>query len=135
MWREVTNASVPMTATAPTKETILVVDDEKQIRDMLRDFLGARNVSCCCSGEEALEACESQLFDFVLLDICMKNSSNGIETFRALRQCDPALKIILCTGNLPENIPPEVLESCHAHLLKPFKLDDLCATLNSTVEA
>ena len=28
MWREVTNASVPMTATAPTKETILVVDDE-----------------------------------------------------------------------------------------------------------
>ena len=65
----------------------------------------------------------------------MKNSSNGIETFRALRQCDPALKIILCTGSLPENIPPEVLESCHAHLLKPFKLEDLCATLNATVEA
>ncbi|MEC8895988.1 MAG: response regulator [Planctomycetota bacterium] len=116
-------------------QRILVVDDEKQIRDMLRDFLGARNVSCCCSGEEALEACENQLFDFVLLDICMKNSSNGIETFRALRQCDPALKIILCTGSLPENIPPEVLESCHAHLLKPFKLEDLCATLNATVEA
>ncbi len=116
-------------------QRILVVDDEEQIRDMLRDFLGAQNVTCCCSGEEALEACENQLFDFVILDICMESSTNGIEIFRALRQGDPALKIILCTGNLPENIPPEVLESCHAHLLKPFKLEDLCATLNSTVEA
>jgi signal transduction histidine kinase len=116
-------------------QRILVVDDEEQIRDMLRDFLGAQNVTCCCSGKDALDACKNQLFDFVILDICMQNSSNGIETFQALRQCDPALKIILCTGSLPENIPPEVLESCHAHLLKPFKLEDLCATLNSTVEA
>ena len=115
-------------------QRILVVDDEEQIRDMLRDVLGDRNITCCCSGQEALEACKNQLFDFVILDICMENSSSGIEIFQALQECDPALKIIICTGNLPENIPPEVLESCHAHLLKPFKLDDLCATLNSPVE-
>lgn len=116
-------------------QRILVVDDEEQIRDMLRDFLGVENVTCCSSGEEALEACGKQLFDFVILDICMQNSSNGIETFEALRQSDPALKIILCTGSLLENISPEVLDNCHAHLLKPFKLDDLSSTLNSTVEA
>lgn len=116
-------------------QRILVIDDEEQIRDMLRDFLGADNVTCCSSGEDALEACDKQLFDFVILDICMQNSSSGIETFHALRRTDPALKIILCTGSLPENIPAEILDSCHAHLLKPFKLDDLSSTLNSTVEA
>ena len=114
---------------------ILIIEDEEQIRQMLSDFLGAGNVVCCSSGEEALEVCRRQQFDFVMLDICMKNSSNGIETFHHLREAAPRARIILCTGNLAESIPAEVLESCHAHLLKPFKLDDLSTILNMEVEA
>ena len=57
LWREVTNASVPMTATAPTKETILVVDDEASIRRILetRLFMNRYNVVTACDGTEAQE--------------------------------------------------------------------------------
>ena len=101
---------------------------------MLSDFLGAENVVCCCSGEEALDACQRQRFDFVILDICMKNSTSGLDTFQHLREAAPGAGIILCTGNLAESIPATVLENCHAHLLKPFKLDDLSTILNMAVE-
>ena len=102
---------------------------------MLSDFLGTDNVVCRSTGEEAIEVCRTQDFDFIILDVCMKNSSDGIETFRRLKQADPRSRIILCTGNLAESIPEEILESCHAHLLKPFKLDDLSTILNLAVEA
>ena len=114
---------------------ILVIDDEEQIRQMLSDFLGTDNVVCRSTGEEAIEVCRTQDFDFIILDVCMKNSSDGIDTFRRLKQADPRSRIILCTGNLAESMPEEILESCHAHLLKPFKLDDLSTILNLAVEA
>ena len=114
---------------------ILVIDDEEQIRQMLSDFLGTDNVVCRSTGEEAIDVCRTRDFDFIILDVCMKNSSDGIDTFRRLKQADPRARIILCTGNLAENIPEEILESCHAHLLKPFKLDDLSTILNMAVEA
>ena len=124
----------PGSTISGSEHRILIIDDEEQIRQMLSDFLGAENVVCCCSGEEALDACQRQRFDFVILDICMKNSTSGLDTFQHLREAAPGAGIILCTGTLAESIPATVLENCHAHLLKPFKLDDLSTILNMAVE-
>ena len=73
MWREVTNASVPMTATAPTKETILVVDDEASIRRILETRLSmiGYNVVTACDGTEALELFPTCMPDLVVLDVMM----------------------------------------------------------------
>jgi signal transduction histidine kinase len=108
---------------------ILVVDDEGPIRCMLSEFLSDHDVRCCESGDEALAAYREEPYDFVVLDICMENSPSGIETFRALREIDAEVRVILASGRLPEEISEDTLEEVHGHLLKPFKLDALAALL------
>ncbi len=117
---------------------ILVVDDEGQIRSMLQGFLEGHAVTCCASGDEALAIWEPGTFDFMVLDICMHDSRNGIETLEALVQADPEAKVILASGRLPDDIPQSALDLAHGHLLKPFQLEDLNALLRvspSTVAA
>ena len=102
---------------------------------MLSDFLRDHDVRCCETGDEALDAYRKAPCDFVVLDICMNKSQNGIETFLALREIDPDARVILASGRLPEEIPANVLEAAHGHLLKPFKLDDLAALLEIEARA
>jgi len=118
-----------------SRRRILVVDDEGPIRRMLSDFLRDHDVCCCETGDEALDAYRKTPCDFVVLDICMNKSQNGIDTFLALREIDPDARVILASGRLPEEIPANVLEAAHGHLLKPFKLDDLAALLEIEVRA
>ncbi len=62
-----------MTATAPTKETILVVDDEASIRRILETRLSmiGYNVVTACDGTEALELFPTCTPDLVVLDVMM----------------------------------------------------------------
>ena len=62
-----------MTATAPSKETILVVDDEASIRRILETRLSmiGYNVVTACDGTEALELFPNCMPDLVVLDVRM----------------------------------------------------------------
>ena len=122
----------PPAADPGTSLTILVVDDENYIRRMLLEFLHDHEVVCCEGGESALQEFRKTKFDYVLLDICMRDSVNGIELMRELKEIDPDAKIILASGRIPEDIDKEALEEAHGHLLKPYKLDDLASLLDLT---
>ena len=65
---------------------ILVVDDDSQIRRVMRATLAARSyqVGDVRTGEEALERLRSEAYDLVLLDMNMPGM-NGLETCRAMR--------------------------------------------------
>ena len=62
-----------MTTAAPSKETILVVDDEASIRRILETRLSmiGYNVVTACDGTEALELFENTAPDLVVLDVMM----------------------------------------------------------------
>ena len=83
-------------------EHIFVVDDEilaaETIKTML-EIIGYK-VSLAFSGTEALRIYKEkhQTFDAVLLDISMPDMS-GLETFRALKEINPALIAILISGH------------------------------------
>ena len=66
---------------------ILVVDDEPQIRRVMRTTLAARGyeVDDARSGEDALEKLRAGRYDLVLLDINMPGMG-GVETCRTIRQ-------------------------------------------------
>lgn len=68
-------------------QTILIVDDNAQNRQLAEAQLGAAGytVTCASSGEEALELFARYTPDLILLDIMMPRL-NGFETFRRLRQ-------------------------------------------------
>jgi CheY-like chemotaxis protein len=80
---------------------VLIVDDEKIVRDVVTAMLQelGYEVVSARDGREAVETYEHlwQQIDVVLLDMVMP-SLNGRETFIAMRNINPAIKAVLCTG-------------------------------------
>ena len=80
-----------MTTTAPSKETILVVDDEASIRRILETRLSmiGYNVVTACDGTEALELFHNCIPDLVVLDVMMpKLDGYGVcQELRRNRMC------------------------------------------------
>ena len=85
----------------PKNMTILIVDDEESILTIGKRILSGEGVEVLVArdGLEALKTYQECLgtIDMVLLDLTMPNM-DGHETFKALREITPGLKIILCSG-------------------------------------
>jgi two-component system cell cycle sensor histidine kinase/response regulator CckA len=118
--------------------TVLVVDDEEIPRrlacDMLR-VLGYKTLDAS-SGESglALLADVDCRVDLVLLDKIMPGM-DGSETRRRLREIDPALPVILCSGYIDDAASnPDILKQFDGFLPKPFKLEELAEAVGATIE-
>lgn len=91
----------PYYAISKKNKTILVVDDEKNIREMAKDmleFLGYDTI-CVSGGEEAIKLVQNKniSLDLAIVDLIMPRM-NGLKTFNALKKTDPALPIIIGSG-------------------------------------
>jgi len=107
----------------------LVVDDSKVIRKVARHILESLDitVSEACDGREALEACEEQAPDVVLLDWNMPVMS-GMEFLQALPDSKVANrpKVIFCTTeNGIGHIRAAVEAGADEYVMKPFDRDTL----------
>ncbi len=80
------------------KKTILVVDDEKDIRTLYKEIFGKQyKVLLAKDGEEGLKQIFSKKPDLVILDIKMPKM-NGLEVLRKAKSFYPTLPIILCSA-------------------------------------
>ena len=103
------------------KETILIVDDDKAIRDSLERVLRLENFSVClaANGTEAVrEALRSQI-DFVLLDLNLGPNESGWDTFDALHKLNASLPIFVMTGEAPRMAHASASHAA-ALLMKPI---------------
>jgi PAS domain S-box-containing protein len=108
--------------------SILVVDDEEAVLDVVRRFLqiAGHRVSCAASGADALELLSNGLTaDLVILDLMMPRE-DALATFQRLRQKRPGVPVLLCTG-LPQADPaPVLLRHPGVGLIrKPFRMNEL----------
>ena len=80
-------------------QTVLVVDDDSQIRKLVRVNLAARGyrVSEAVNGEDALEKARSLKPDIVLMDLIMPKM-NGIEATHAIKKEFPQIKVLIVTS-------------------------------------
>ena len=80
--------------------SILVVDDEAEIRKSLRGVLEDEGfkVSVAESGEACLESVRSRSFDVVLLDIWLRGM-DGLQTLEKLRELESAPEVIMISGH------------------------------------
>jgi PAS domain S-box-containing protein len=111
---------------------ILVVDDEKSVRETLAEMLVAVNhqVELAGSGQEAVEKMRRDAFDFVFTDLAMPEM-DGWETARSIRKYWPNVRIILVTGYGPTTIPPAGDERLvDAIIGKPFDFAQVGSTLD-----
>jgi two-component system nitrogen regulation response regulator NtrX len=83
-----------------TRGNVLVVDDEKSIRDSLRKVLEyeGHTVTEATSGRVGLDEARDGAFDVVLLDIKMPGM-DGMDVLRQLAQDDPDLPVIMISGH------------------------------------
>ena len=79
---------------------VLFVDDEKIIRDGIReiirwDQLGCELLETADSADSAIQAMQKDHFDLVITDICMQKMT-GIELAKKIRKIKPDTKILSC---------------------------------------
>ena len=106
---------------------ILVVDDDKHTRKLLRALLQNANytVSTANNGEEALELLDHEHIDLVVLDVMMPKM-DGYEFTRRIRETDPALPILMVTAKqLPADEKKGFLVGTDDYITKPVDEDKL----------
>ncbi|HKE16190.1 MAG TPA: response regulator [Kofleriaceae bacterium] len=107
--------------------TILVVDDERDVLEMIEAGLGldGYRVLLADSGEQAIDLVAHHRIDLVISDLRMPGM-NGVETIARLRQLAPRVPVIVVTGYLSAATADECLALGGVELLpKPFPFVDL----------
>ncbi|MDY6953687.1 MAG: response regulator, partial [Thermodesulfobacteriota bacterium] len=120
-------------------ETVLLVDDEEQIRGVGQEMLEAMGygVLLARDGREAIELYRHKQdeIDIVLLDIVMPNMGGG-ETYDKLKEIDPAVKVLLFSGYSIDVKATEILDrGCDGFIQKPFRAKELSAKLREILDA
>src|SRR5580704_10976527 len=116
--------------------TILVVDDEDEIREGLEALLTSEgfDVSSAGTGEAGLQKLEERPFDLMLLDVSLPDR-NGLELLREIRRRDPSLSIILITayGSI-EMARAAFKGGAQDYITKPWSNDELVAQVSQAIE-
>ena len=81
-------------------ESILVVDDRREQRELAVNMLGwlGYRVEALASGEEAVDYLRNNDVDLVVLDMIMDPGIDGLETFRRIIEIKPAQKAVIVSG-------------------------------------
>lgn len=118
------------------KLRILVVDDERVVRDFLARILTLQSayVKTAEDGLQAIEAVKQEEFDLVFLDIRMPQM-NGVEALRELKKVNVNLKFVMMTGYSVDNLLEEAQrEGVVNYLKKPFDINLISTFLKSYVK-
>jgi DNA-binding NtrC family response regulator len=107
---------------------ILVVDDDQDTRELLREVLGEEGyrVVTSGSGEEALEIGKQELFDVIISDMRLGPELNGLDVLRAYKSVQPESEVILITafGSM-ETAIEAVKAGAFEYISKPFKIEEV----------
>src|ERR1700690_1214896 len=114
--------------------TVLIVDDEPQIRRVLLTILTSQGYSVieARSGDEALEKIRAEHLDLILLDVNMPGRS-GIETCREIRETGDIPVIMLTVRNTERDKVHALDAGANDYVVKPFGADELLARIRATL--
>lgn len=120
----------------PDATCVLVVDDEKSIRDGSERILSRMDcqVLTATQGEEALTILAEETVSIVLLDMKMPGM-DGMEVLRRIREMDEAILVIVITGYATVETAIEAMkQGAYDFVPKPFEPDQLRIVVNRALE-
>jgi DNA-binding NtrC family response regulator len=125
-----------MEANIKKDDMIMIVDDDKAVRDFLQKYLvqkGFGQVISVGSGEEAVKKVETDDIKLVFLDVKMPGLG-GIEVLRRIKKIRNEIGVIMITGFPEEEITKEAIkEGAYDYIIKPFDLAYLELSLLSKI--
>jgi response regulator RpfG family c-di-GMP phosphodiesterase len=126
-----------MTSAAPDERPrVLIVDDEKFIRDILADFLGMEGyiVRTAEDGAAALSELGNAHYDLIISDLKMPRMG-GIELLAAIGTAAPnALTVIMTGFGTVETAIDAMKQGAYDYILKPFKVEEVIRVVQRGLE-
>ena len=115
---------------------VLVVDDDRRLRELLSRFLGERGyrVTTAASAMEARAKSESVVFDAIVLDVMMPGET-GFEFMRRLRAGGQRIPVLMLTAQAEPDDRIQGLEiGADDYLTKPFEPRELILRLGNILK-
>ncbi|MBI4949019.1 MAG: sigma-54-dependent Fis family transcriptional regulator, partial [Deltaproteobacteria bacterium] len=109
------------------KRKIVIVDDEKDMRDFLEIMLrkDGYEANAFASPKAALEFCRDGKVDLVISDIKMPEMG-GVEFLKALKELDPDALVIMITAYASVETAIEAMKSgAYDYFTKPFNIEEI----------
>jgi two-component system response regulator PilR (NtrC family) len=115
---------------------ILVVDDEKSMREILQIFLRNEGyeVTTANNGEVAVEALKKDIFDLVITDMKMPRM-DGLELIKNIKEMTPETAVILITAfGTTESAIDAMKHGAYDYIQKPFQMNDIRLIVKNALE-
>ncbi len=110
--------------------TLLLIDDDILIRDILYDLLSvAHECHTADHAEQALEYLEIETYDVVLTDITMPGMG-GLEILDRIKARHPDTPVIVISGTTQQHADALIEMGAFAYFAKPFHLEEIEDAVN-----
>src|SRR5437867_10889489 len=123
IWPDYLCTHMPTFSPDPRRRYILLVDDEQEIIDVLREYLEKNyEIASALEGATALDLVRAKRPDLILLDYAMPGI-NGVDVLKAVKDIDSTIPVIIITAHPDNAIAAEVLRrGAFSFFPKPFDL-------------
>ena len=121
-------ASISVSEYMGKGETILVVDDVKEQRELAEEMLKKLNyqVATVTSGEEAIAYIKEHKVDLLVLDMIMDPGMDGLATYKSIIQIHPKQRAIIVSGfSETERVNEAHVLGAGAYVKKPYVIEKL----------
>jgi two-component system response regulator PilR (NtrC family) len=118
------------------KGRILVVDDEKSMREILEIFLKNEgySVSVADNGEKGIEAVKKDIYDLIITDMKMPKVS-GLELLKSVKQISPDTIVVVFTAFGTTKSAVEAMKlGAYDYIQKPFQMDNIRLVVKNALE-
>jgi DNA-binding NtrC family response regulator len=119
-----------------SKGSILVIDDEQEIRESLEQLLKLEGykADCAATAGEGVERIENGLFDLVLLDINLPDR-NGLELLQHIKRDSPEIGVIMITAYASTQMAFQASKhGADSYITKPWDNDKLLLEIRNTLD-
>jgi PAS domain S-box-containing protein len=121
---------------------ILIMDDEKELREFLKETLELKGfqVDVSCNGTEAIKKFKKAMnnhtpYDLLILDLTVPGGMGGKETLTKIRKLDPNIKAIVSSGYTDDDTMANYEKyGFNAYLKKPYRIENLISVLEKTLK-
>lgn len=118
------------------KGSVLVIDDEQEIRESLEQLLTLEGYrpACASTAEEGLKKIEDEIFDLVLLDISLPDRS-GLEVLKSIKRTSPDTGVIMITAYDSSQAAFQASrEGAESYITKPWDNDKLLLEIRNALD-
>lgn len=116
---------------------ILIIDDEKAVADILKDFLSDNQgtlIDTCYDGLTGIECIQKNFYDLIIVDLVMPKVG-GLNILRYAKKTNPQVLVIIITGHASlETALVAIKEGAYDYIRKPCKLEEIRIVVDNAID-